>query len=145
MVKVHRTTSVVEAFLALPFVKSIDTYYPDITDWYVNTVIPGISTGNDVLLMATENNTLVGIVLAKLGEERKLRCIRVKDTHVGSGLGMRLIDQALGIIGEKPLVSVSEELLHLYSRAFVKRYGFVLTEVIKGKYRKNKLEYYFNQ
>ena len=53
-----------------------------------------------------------------------------------------------------PLCTVSEEMLHphffsrakrvLYSRAFVKRYGFSLDSVDKGLYCPGKLEYIFN-
>ena len=78
-------------------------------------------------------------------DETKLRCIRVHQEYANKGIGVKLIDTALSIIGDKPLVSVSEELIHSYSRIFVNRYGFKLTEVLKGKYRQNKLEYYFNQ
>ena len=44
----------------------------------------------------------------------------------------------------KPGVTVSEEMINLYSRTFVKRYGFELTDVTKGRYRRGKLEYGFN-
>ena len=45
---------------------------------------------------------------------------------------------------EKPVVTVAEEMIHLYSRSFVNRYGFELTDVNKGLYRPKKLEYCFN-
>lgn len=145
MVKIEQTNNFTETILALPFISSIDTYYPDISNWYVNTVIPGIVTGKDILLLAKDNNKIVGIALAKNNDETKLRCIRVHQEYANKGIGVKLIDTALSIIGDKPLVSVSEELIHSYSRIFVNRYGFKLTEVLKGKYRQNKLEYYFNQ
>jgi len=145
MIEIHKTVNPVEAMLALPFIASIDTYYPNIREWYVNTVVPGICTGNDILLVAKARGSIAGIVLAKTGEEQKLRCIRVADTYRGLGLGIKLIDTALELIGDKPLVSVSQELLHDYSRMFVNRYGFLLSDVVKGKYRQGKLEYFFNQ
>lgn len=141
---IYQTNNPVEALLAFPFIASIDVYYPNIADWYVNTVIPGITLDNDILLLAKDGSTIAGICLAKKGEENKLRCIRVSKDYQNSGLGLRLIDRALDLVGDKPLVSVSEELLHSYSRMFVKRYGFSLSDVVKGKYRQGKLEYFFN-
>lgn len=145
MITIHQTINPVEALLITPFITSIDVYYPDITEWYINTVIPGVVTGNDILLIAKDKNYIAGILLAKKSEENKLRCVRVAPSHKGSGLGIKLIDQALNLIGDKPLVSVSQELLHDYSRMFVNRYKFILSDVVKGAYRENKLEYFFNQ
>lgn len=141
---IEKTNNFNEAMLALPFIVSIDKYYPDIKHWYINTVVPGICLNDDNLLLAKENNKIIGIALSKSGIENKLRCIRVCKDYENSGLGIKLIDKTLDLIGPKPLVSVSEELLHSYSRMFVNRYSFSLSEVTKHKYRKNKLEYFFN-
>lgn len=144
MIEISQSTNSIEALLALPFIVSIDKYYPDIKHWYVNKVVPGIAVNNDILLMAKENNRLIGIGLAKCSDENKLRCIRVLDEYKGYGLGIKLMDKTLDLIGNKPVVSVSEELLHDYSRIFINRYNFTLSNVTKGQYRKNKLEYFFN-
>lgn len=45
---------------------------------------------------------------------------------------------------DKPHCTVSEELMHLYSRAFINQYRFDLGRVDKGAYRSGKLEYIFN-
>jgi hypothetical protein len=45
---------------------------------------------------------------------------------------------------DKPLATVSEEMLHQFSRPFINHFGFELTEVDKGRYRAGKLEYVFN-
>lgn len=146
MVSIVQTHSFSDAFTAFGIIESINRYYPNIMDWYVNTAMPSIVTGDDILLLAKDDNhKTVGVALAKTGKENKLRCVRVIPEYAGSGLGIKLIDSALNLIGDKPLVSVSEELFHDYSRMFVTRYGFNLTDVVKGAYRKGKLEYFFNQ
>ena len=142
---IYKTNNAIEALLVLPFIASIDAYYPDIKEWYINTVVPGISTSDDVLLIAKEGSSIHGIALAKNSDECKLRCVRVSPDYQNSGLGIRLIDKALSLIGDKPKVSVCQELFHDYSRAFITRYNFELSSVIKGKYRQHKLEYYFNE
>lgn len=146
MVTIVQTHRFADAFTAFGIIESINQYYPNIMDWYVNTVMPGVVTGSDILLQAKDDNyKTVGIALAKAGAESKLRCVRVIPEYAGTGLGIKLIDAALDRIGDKPVASVSEELFHDYSRMFIKRYGFSLTDVSKGAYRKGKLEYFFNQ
>lgn len=145
MVKLDTTISFTAAFSVLPFIKSLDQYYPDVSHWYVNTVIPGLSLGNDKLIIARDGNAIAGVALGKMGNESKLRCVRVHPDYQNTGLGIRLIDGMLELIEDsKPGATVSEELLHAYSRAFIKRYGFKLSDVTKGRYRYGKLEYLFN-
>lgn len=145
MVRLDSTISFTGAFAVLPFIKSLDAYYPDVSHWYINKVIPGLSLGEDKLIIARDGLNIAGVALGKMGEESKLRCVRVHPDYQGTGLGIRLIDQMLELIEDgNPGVTVSEEMLHLYSRPFVKRYGFELSDVSKGRYRRGKLEYAFN-
>ena len=61
------------------------------------------------------------------------------------GYGLHLIDKSLELLEcDKPLVSVSEDMLHQFSRIFINRYQFDMTYVHKGIYLPNKLEYQFN-
>lgn len=141
------TSSFTEALLALPLLRSLDAYYPDFSHWYLTTVMPGVVLGKDVLLLArSTDGAIAGIALGKKSEsETKLRCIRVLPQHQQSGLGIKLIDRMIVELEcEKPHCTVAEEMLHLYSRAFVNRYGFALSAVEKGAFRQGKLEYGFN-
>lgn len=146
MLKIESTVSFATAFSALPFIKSLNQYYPDIEYWYVNKVVPGLITGNDKLIVAHDDGVIAGIALGKVDpDESKLRCVRVHPDYQNNGLGIRLIDNMLDQIGDRhPGVTVAEEMFHLYSRAFIKRYGFELSDVTKGRYRQGKLEYGFN-
>lgn len=146
MIKLDTAVSFTAAFSIMPFIQSLDAYYPDIGHWYVNRVIPGLMLGKDKLIIARDNGGIAGIALGKVeDDEAKLRCVRVHPDYHSSGLGIRLIDGMLDLIEcRQPGVTVSEEMLHLYSRAFVRRYGFALSDVSKGRYRRGKLEYAFN-
>lgn len=146
MILLDSNPSFITAFNVLPFIQSLNQYYPEIEHWYINKVIPGMMTGNDKIIVAMDNGHIAGLALGKLDhEESKLRCIRVHPDYQHNGLGIRLIDNMLELIeDDKPKVTVSEEMLHLYSRAFISRYNFNLTTVDKGRYRKGKLEYGFN-
>lgn len=143
--RIEPTKSFVEAFSVLPMLKSLDEFYPDLSYWYVNTVVPGLVLGKDVLLLAKEAGRTVGIALGKNGEEKKLRCVRVIPEFQNTGCGLKLIERMFDELEtETPHCTVAEEMLGLYSRAFVNRYGFRLNSVDKGRYRPAKLEYAFN-
>ncbi len=143
---IERSNSFVQAFCVLPMLHSLDTLYPGFQDWYVDTVVPGVVLGQDVLLVGKDEGRVVGVALGKRTQsETKLRCVRVLPEYQNKGLGLRLIDSMLDELEcVKPHCTVAEELLHVYSRAFVNRYGFALTGVDKGTYRRGKLEYRFN-
>ena len=142
----RQTQDPAEALAALPFLQSLDQYYPEISRWYLDKVLPGVTAGSDILLLAEDHGQLAGIALGKRSpEETKLRCLRVAPPWQNSGLGLKLLERMFELLDtDKPLCTVSEELLHQYSRPFVMRYGFNLSAVDKGKYRPGKLEYQFN-
>jgi len=143
---IREATRLVDCFNVLPFVRGLDSFYPDITEWFVNKAIPGIVVGSDICLIAEDGNNVCGVVLAKNTiAEKKLRCVRVVPSYVGRGLGYKLIERAIYKLGnETPIASVAEEKINDYSRLLVNGFGFKLTGVEKGVYRRGKLEYVFN-
>lgn len=146
MITLEPSTSFYEAFQILPMVETLDAFYPDVGHWYVSTVIPGLLLGKDKLILAKDNQRIVGFAIGKLTEaETKLRCVRVLPEHQQHGVGIRLIDKMIEMLeASEPVVTVSEEMINHYSRIFVNRYGWRLNHVSKGTYRKGKLEYHFN-
>lgn len=146
MIRYHTSTNSVEAFLASPFLTSLDQYYPDISHWFTNVVVPGLVSNDSVLLLAKEGPQVVGMALGRKGNTPKLRCVRVHPQFQMSGVGIRLIDKMIEELQcETPHCTVSQELLDQYARPFVNRYGFRLDHVAKGMYRPGKLEYEFNK
>ncbi len=146
MIQLEHARSIHAAFSVLPFIQTLDVYYPNVSHWYVNQVAPGLLLGNDKLVIAKDRGHIAGIALGKQTDnETKLRCVRVHPDYQQSGLGIRLIDTMLTTLEvDKPACTVAEELFHEYSRLFVRRYGFELSDVAKGRYRPRKLEYAFN-
>jgi hypothetical protein len=146
IVRIILSTSSADALKAWPLLQSLDALYPGFDTWYAKTVIPGLDRGDDRMLLAIDGTELVGVALGKRDTaETKLRCVRVLERYANQGLGIRLIDRMLDVLEcDKPHCTVAEEMLHSYSRAFVNRYGFSLTAVDKGRYRKGRLEYSFN-
>lgn len=139
------SSSFVQAFNVLPMLRTLNAFYSDFEHWYINTVVPGIVLGDDKLVLAMDGTKIAGVALGKKADETKLRCVRVLPEYQQTGIGIKLIDYMIDVLEcEKPHCTVAEELLHVYSRAFVNRYGFELRSVDKGMYRPGKLEYMFN-
>lgn len=124
---------------------SLENYYPDFPTWYWSRAVPDVLHGPGSILMAERAGDVIGVAMGRSGQDPKLRCVRVAPDYAGRGLAMYLIDRALGAIGaDRPEFTVPEELIHDYSRIMVNRYGFDLTRVEKGLYRRGRLEYQFN-
>lgn len=146
MIEYRKTRQLSDLMVARGLLDGLDNYYPDFGHWYVNVCVPGVVLGNDRLLMAREGHRLVGLALAKKTDgETKLRCVRVLPEYQHKGVGLHLIERMLKELDcDKPHCTVAEEMLHLYSRAFVNYFQFELGQVAKGLYRPGKLEYIFN-
>lgn len=146
MITFEKSVRLADAMLAKNMLDGLENYYPGFEYWYVNKCMPGIVLGPDILIVAREHGQIVGVALGKKrDDEKKLRCIRVQPSYQNRGTGLHLIDRMLREMDDdKPLCTVSEEMMHMYSRAFVNHYKFDLTSVEKGMYRPNRLEYVFN-
>lgn len=146
MIHYQSSRSLTDAFMTLQMLRSLNALYPDFEFWFVNKAMPGILLGRDVLITAVENNRIVGVALGKRTEDEvKMRCIRVLPEYQKRGVGIHLIDHLLRALNhDRPVCTVAEEMLHDFARPFINRFGFTMTEVLKGFYRRGKLEYVFN-
>lgn len=134
-----------ELLLIKPQLSLLDVYYPEINSWFKNKFLSNNNPDNLALGAFNNDGRLIGFTLGKKGSERKLRCIRVFPEYQSTGIGLKLIERTMDLLEcDNPLVTVSEELFHHYSRIFINRYGYELNSVNKGMYRKGKLEYIFN-
>jgi GNAT superfamily N-acetyltransferase len=115
MIEYSPSKSFVEAFNVLPMLNGLTSLYPDFEYWYVNTMIPGLITGNDVLLLAKEHGQTVGVALGKLTDtETKLRCVRVIPEYQNKGTGLHLIERMLKLLdNDKPHCTVAEEIISI--------------------------------
>jgi GNAT superfamily N-acetyltransferase len=124
------------------FLSGLANFYPEFDGWLSKRVF---ELPDSVILLAKEGEHIAGVAIGRKGEDPKIRCIRTHPELQGSGLGIKLMDGLIDHLQcEKPHATVAEEMMHEYSRAFVKRYGFSLSDVTKGEYRPRKLEYHWN-
>lgn len=123
----------------------LSSYYPGFADWYDHKVIPGLRAGERTILIRVIGGRLTGIAIVKdTPAERKLCCLRVIPQLQGSGLGLKLFDDAFAILGtEKPLLSVANEQLPRFNRIF-RHFGFENTNRYVGLYRPQGIEHSFN-
>ncbi len=146
MISYEPSYRLTDASLAYSLLEGLDNYYPEFGHWYTNKCMPGILVGNDKLLVAREHGQVIGVALGKkTDDEVKLRCVRVLPQYQNRGVGIHLVEKMLRLLDEdKPACTVSEEMLHAFSRPFVNLFHFDLSSVSKGQYRPGKLEYLFN-
>lgn len=145
MITYRSSKSLTDCYRAYELTSALDVFYPDFNDWYWNKVTPSTVTGNSQIILAEENDRVVGVAMIKAGPDPKLRCLRVLPEYAHRGIGIHLIDKSLKLLDhDKPVITIPEEKIHELSRIVVNRFGFDLTHVDRGLYRPGKLEYQFN-
>ena len=122
----------------------LERQYPHFRAWYFEKVIPGIDRGDRCVLTTILKDRLVGLAIAKRGDEKKLCTLWVDSNVRRLGIASDLADRALDWIGtEQPLFTVPEEHLQKFS-SLLNRWRFTQTAKLFGYYRAQKVEYVFN-
>lgn len=125
--------------------KDTKQYYPNFDQWFYNTVIPGLVNSNRQILIEVIEERLAGISIIKNSFEKKISTIKVTESFQGQKIVYNLFQRSFEALNtEKPFCTVSEEKLPLFQNIF-NYYGFKLTSVHEGLYRKGKKEYFFNE
>ncbi|MDR6100994.1 GNAT superfamily N-acetyltransferase [Agrobacterium larrymoorei] len=130
---------------ALHFILGLSEDYPNIQDWYVDKVVPGLRLGTRFLLPVHREGELVGVGIAKNeGSERKICTVRVAPHHFGRGLGLRIFDGLLKWLDDdRPCLTVSSTKLPAFERIF-DWYGFHFTGAEADVYVPGKQEFGYN-
>ncbi len=130
---------------ALQFIKGLSEDYPDIQNWYVTKVVPGLRQGTRFLLPVHRDGELVAVGIAKNdGFERKICTVRVAPQYAGRGLGLRVFDGLLKWLDDDhPGLTVSATKFPVFERIF-DWYGFKLTGVENDLYVRGRQEFGYN-
>ena len=120
-------------------------FYPGYEDWFYKTFIPGIKKKERLIITAqNETGALIGCALIKnTPSEKKICTLYVKPKYRRQGIGTTLIRQAIQIVGEYPLITVSQENINQLL-PFLTRQGFRLSTAKRSLYRTDSIEYLFN-
>lgn len=120
--------------------------YPNILDWYDNTVVPSLTPlGNGCIFVAMNKEDIAGYIILKNTEtEKKIRHIMVLPQYRRNHIGSRLILKAFEYLGTRtPKITVSEDSINIL-QPLLDKYKFELTDIVKDIYIKGKEECIFN-
>jgi GNAT superfamily N-acetyltransferase len=124
----------------------LEADYPDFDGWYWNTVVPEARHGEIRRIHFVERDQqIAGVYIAKRSlTERKLCNVWVAPEWERSGMGVRLMLDAMQWMGTStPLASVSEARMPQFADIMT-RLGYVLTQVLDGYYRPGSREFVYN-
>ena len=126
------------------YIKDAKKYYPSFDIWYFTNVLPSLKDGTKKIITSCDDNNLRGLAILKYNE-KKLCHLSVMPPYKNKGYGIKLFKQSfIELETEKPFLTVSEEKLIEFKKVF-DYFGFELTDIIDGYYRKDKKEYFYNQ
>ena len=131
--------------LAVAELLHLSGLYPEFARWYDKKVYPGLLTGKRKLLLRYQAESLNGIAIIKdTPAEKKLCCLRILPHMQGSGVGLRLFEDAFAALRtDKPLLSVSDVHLPEFERVF-NHFGFEIGHEYRDLYRPRHSEFSFN-
>lgn len=128
-------------------------YYPKIEDWF-NKIIKEIDEDNQkrelflAIVIGEDNIELAGVLILKKTKcEKKICTIRVDKKFRKMGIGTKLFEKSFEYLETvTPLITLPEECYEEGSyKSLFKKYNFTGTSKVKGIYRDNKIEYFFNE
>lgn len=128
--------------------KTYTSTYPNILDWYDDTVVPSLTPLGDGCVFAAidrESSKLAGFIILKSTDtEKKIRHITVLPEYRGNHIGSRLMLKAFEYLGTTtPKITSSEDTVDILT-PLLSKYKFDLTDIVKSIYIEGKYEYIFN-
>ncbi|WP_409411159.1 GNAT family N-acetyltransferase [Bradyrhizobium sp. AUGA SZCCT0169] len=131
---------------ALKFLLPLSDDYPNIENWFEQTVVPGLREGTRTLICVERNGGIVGVGIGKNDlSEKKICTVRVCPSYFGRGIGLRLFDALLHWVGtDQPHLTVSQAKLPAFDRIF-ERYRFRYSSSLVGRYIPGKTEISYNE
>jgi hypothetical protein len=130
----------------LDFLASMTTSYPNIEQWFLLKVVPGLNEGSRYIVIVEEKEKIVAIGIAKREDgEKKICTIRVDTEYLGRGYATLLFENMFDWLGTRtPLITVEAEKVFEFKKIFEK-YKFTLTSIKYGAYRLGRAEYIYNE
>ena len=128
----------------LSFLIPVSEFYPNIKDWFLSKVVPGITYGTRHIEKICIDGKIVALGIAKKSDEKKICTIRVLPEYANQGFGTQIMEDLMEWLEtDKPLITVAEEKVSEFESLFNK-YNFSLSYTNNGLYRSEKIEYIFN-
>jgi ribosomal protein S18 acetylase RimI-like enzyme len=123
-------------------------YYPNFHHWYFAKVRAGLELGSRDLLIATRNDSIVGIAILKndiFQREKKICTLKVMPQYLRQGIGSHLFDLSMTILDtDRPLITVPGRNFFEFKNIF-NRLGYTFSKTYPSLYSPNKVEFSFNE
>lgn len=119
--------------------------YPNFNQWYNKTVSPEVNMGKTrEILLAMLPETIVGIVILKKANEKKICTLKVHNDYTRHGIGAQLFEESFNYLEDvKPTFTVSGIQKDNFM-PLIKRFDFKLVQELPDFYIKGATEFVYN-
>lgn len=114
------------------YLPEIQAIYPNIHDWFDNTVIPDLKTSKRLLVSIYSKEKSCGYMILKNSTEQKICTLQIYPEFRNKKFASKLLQFALNTLSN-PVITVSEKQLSMYS-SLLGEYNFTQLEVKKNLY-----------
>lgn len=127
------------------FLSDISALYPNFNDWLQYKFYQSSHESQRKIIIAHNDTALLGVALLKKShDENKICTLYTSPFYQGQGIGSQLVDLSLQYFDSPDvLITVAQEKL-IELAPILKSKGFVCTASIKGMYRPESTELFFN-
>lgn len=127
------------------FLSDLCGEYNNFRQWYYDTVVPGIASGERLIYTVTDNETIIAVLILKnTTDEKKICTLRVAENYRRQGIATMLLKIASRELQcTKPLITVSSYHIAKFE-SLLKKNGFVLFARYPNYYKQGVTEYAFN-
>ena len=133
------------------FIKEKKLLYPKFEEWFNKILIENYNFPNKreiFICINKEKKLLINIcvimILKKYKEEKKIYTLYVLENFRNKKIGSQMIKKSFEYLGtNKPFITIPEE-EYLNFKPLLNKFNFIETKRIKGYYRKDKIEYFYN-
>lgn len=102
--------------------------YPNIYEWFERKVIPGLGTGERVIIILYDDEGESGLSILKI-PEKKICYFRIVESKRRKGYGTMLMNESIRILQTLlPMISVSYNSLNTMSPFLIEKFGFKITD-----------------
>lgn len=132
------------------FIKEKKLLYPKFGEWFNKILIENLNFPNkrEIFICINKEKLLINIcgimILKNYKEEKKICTLYVLENFRNKKIGSQMIKKSFEYLGtNKPFITIPEE-EYLNFKPLLNKFNFIETKRIKGYYRKDKIEYFYN-
>lgn len=120
--------------------------YPNHKKWFFTKQLPEtLYSDRRNILFVKDKDEVIGVAnLLKDENEKKICTLYVKSEYQGQGIGSMLVEESMKWLNTKyPIISFTKESYSI-CKPFIDKYNWKLTRIIKGFYKEDVEELFFN-